>query len=256
MPENRYQIEFLRDIEQLRQCIEIQKLAWGFADEDVLPLRALVVCTKIGGQVFGAVDAEGRVVGFLNAFPALRDGRIYLHSQMMGVRPEHQNQGIGRQLKLAQREEALKRGIDRIEWTFDPLEVRNARFNIELLGCVCSRYLVNIYGVTSSHLQAGLPTDRLVAEWYLNSPRVKQRIESGADLSAMPSPETSLEIPLDIWSLRVVEPAEALRIQLTLRAGMLELFRQNYWVTHFAIDRVAQKGSYLFQRVEDSNQLP
>src|SRR5215831_1316629 len=167
-----YKIELLTNVALLRQCLEIQRRAWGFSDEDLLPIRLLVVCGKIGGHVFGALDANGRVLGFLNAFPGLRDGQVYFHSQMMGVLPEYQNLGIGRQLKLAQRAEALRQGVSRIEWTFDPLEVRNAYFNIESLGAICRRFYVDTYGTTSSQLQAGLPTDRLVAEWHLDSARV------------------------------------------------------------------------------------
>src|SRR5258706_16162743 len=94
-----YRVQLLEDIDQLRQCVEIQHQAWGFSDADTVPMRSLVVCSKIGGQVFGAVDGSGHVVGFLNAFPGYRDGKVYLHSNMMGVRPEYQNQGIGRGLK-------------------------------------------------------------------------------------------------------------------------------------------------------------
>jgi len=138
-----YTVEFLRDIDLLRQCVDLQRKAWGFGDEDLLPLRMLVVCTKIGGQVFGALDPNRKVLGFVNAFPGLRDGKIYLHSQMMGVLPEFQNLGIGKKLKLKQRDEAMSRGIQRVEWTFDPLETRNARFNLEILGAICRRFYVN-----------------------------------------------------------------------------------------------------------------
>src|SRR5512132_1887696 len=124
MPEAiHYKIEFLQDIDLLRQCLEIQKKAWGFSAEEVLPLRMLIVCTKIGGQVLGAVQSEGKVIGFVNAVPGFHEGSVFLHSQIMGVLPQYQNLGIGKHLKLAQRDEALNRGIDRIEWTFDPLEV-------------------------------------------------------------------------------------------------------------------------------------
>jgi predicted GNAT superfamily acetyltransferase len=246
-----YRIEFLKDIAPLRQCMEIQKLAWGFTDADILPLRTLVVCTKIGGQVFGALDNSGTVLGFLNAFPGYRDGLVYLHSQMMGVRPEYQNQGIGKQLKLAQREEALHRGIGRIEWTFDPLEVWNARFNIELLGAVCRRYLVDTYGASSSHLHSGFPTDRLVAEWYLNSSRVKSKLQT-EPLTNLSPQQVSVEIPLNIRDLKSTAPDTALKIQLSVRKRMLELFSSNYYLSRFEIKPTTQKAAYVFEPLDES----
>jgi predicted GNAT superfamily acetyltransferase len=249
-----YRIEVLKDIEHLRQCVEIQKVVWGFADEDVVPLRTFVVCTKIGGQVFGALDNRRTVLGFLNAFPGYRDGRVYLHSQMLGVRPNYQNQGIGKQLKLAQRKEALQRGIDLIEWTFDPLEVRNAWFNIELLGAICRRYLVDTYGASSSHLHGGLPTDRLVAEWHLSSFRVKSRVETEL-VANLRSPQASVEIPLNARDLKSTAPDTALKIQLTLRERMLELFNSNYCVSQFEIKPAVRKAAYLFEPLDESRLL-
>lgn len=244
MPESiRYKIEPLAEIGLLRQCVEIQRQAWGFSDEDLLPARMLVVCSKIGGQVLGALDPNGKVLGFLNAFPGIREGKLYLHSQMMGVLPQYQNLGIGKQLKLAQREEALKRGITRIEWTFDPLEIRNARFNIENLAAICRRFYVNTYGTTSSQLQAGLPTDRLVAEWFLDSARVKERILREG-LKRQASGCTLVELPLNIGKLKSDNPELALQVQLEFRQQLLRLLDQAYCVTRFEIDPVCQKARY------------
>jgi len=250
-----YSVRPLDDLDELRQCLEIQRLAWGFSDADILPIRSLLICSKIGGQVFGAVDDGGQVLGFLNAFPGYRDGKVYLHSNMMGVRPEYQSRGIGRELKLAQREEALSRGIELVEWTFDPLEVRNARINLELLGAICRTYLVNFYGVSSSRLHSGLPTDRLVAEWHLNSKRVKARLGS----TPLPPPQTqdmvSVEVPLGIKELKSSAPEEAARIQSGLRERMTELFGRNFFASRLAIDAANQKATYLFQSFEQTNPL-
>ncbi len=248
-----YRVQFLQDIDQFRQCIEIQHLAWGFSEADTLPMRSLVVCAKIGGQVFGAVDDNGQVLGFLNAFPGYRDGKVFLHSNMMGVRPECQNYGIGRKLKLAQREEALSRGIDLVEWTFDPLEVRNARINLELLGVICRTYLENVYGVSSSRLHGGLPTDRLVAEWHLNSARVISRVGSTPSPPAHSDGMVSLEIPLNMQHLKSTEPQAAARIQSGLRERMLELFERNFFASRLAIDVTNQKATYLFESFEKTN---
>lgn len=247
MPESiRYKIEPLTEIGLLRQCVEIQRRAWGFSDEDLLPLRMLVVCTKIGGQVFGALESDGKVLGFLNAFPATREGKLYLHSQMMGVLPEYQNLGIGKQLKLAQRDEALKRGISRIEWTFDPLEIRNAHFNIEDLGVICRRFYVNTYGMSSSQLQAGLPTDRLVAEWHLDSARVKGRILRQG-VKKRESEYVLVELPSNMGKLKSENSELALQFQLDFRQRLLSLLDQDYCVTRFEIDQSLQKVRYCLE---------
>jgi predicted GNAT superfamily acetyltransferase len=249
-----YRVTLLENIDQLRQCLEIQRLAWGFSDADILPIRSLIICSKIGGQVFGAVDDGGQVLGFLNAFPGYRDGKVYLHSNMMGVRPEYQSHGIGRELKLAQREEALSRGIELVEWTFDPLEVRNARINLELLGAICRTYLPNFYGVSSSRLHGGLPTDRLVAEWHLNSSRVKSRLGSKT-LPAQMQSMVSVEVPLSIKELRSSAPEEAARIQSGLRERMTDLFGKNFFASRLTIDVPSQKATYLFESFEKTNPL-
>jgi len=248
-----YKIQLLEEIDQYRQCVEIQHLAWGFSEADTVPMRSFVVCAKIGGQVIGAVDEKGLVLGFLNAFPGYRDGKVFLHSNMMGVRPECQNYGIGRQLKLAQREEALSRGIDLVEWTFDPLEVRNARINLELLGAICRTYLPNVYGVSSSRLHGGLPTDRLVAEWHLNSLRVKSRLESTPSPATHSDGMASLEIPLNIQHLKSAEPEAAARIQSTLRERMMDLFEQNFFASRLAIETANHQATYLFESFEETN---
>src|SRR2546423_13826723 len=158
---------------EFKTAVDLQRTIWGFADLELLPVRLFVVATKIGGQALGAFDGD-RMIGFCLAIPGLKPGaKGYLHSHMLGVLPEYNNRGAGRLLKLAQREDALERHIDLIEWTFDPLELKNAYFNIEKLGAVVRRYVLNQYGTTTSHLHGGLPTDRCVAEWWSASPRAK-----------------------------------------------------------------------------------
>lgn len=174
--------------EELREVVALQKTIWGWEDADVLPFRMLVVATKIGGQLLGAFEG-GRMIAFCLAIPGLKaDGKAYLHSHMLGVLGEYRNHGVGRQLKLRQRDDALARGIDLIEWTFDPLEIKNAHFNVERLGAIVRRYLRNQYGASSSPLHGGLPTDRLVAEWWIREPRKTaesvERISIPADIPA------------------------------------------------------------------------
>ena len=125
-------------LDELRACVALQKEVWNFTDAELIPLRMFVVADKVGGQVMGAfVGAE--MVGFALSVPGTRDGHVYLHSHMLAVRKDQRNSGLGRRLKLLQREDALSRGIELIEWTFDPLEIKNAYLNIEKLGAITRR---------------------------------------------------------------------------------------------------------------------
>jgi predicted GNAT superfamily acetyltransferase len=133
------------------------------------------------------------------------------------------------------------------------LEVRNARINLELLGAICRTYLPNVYGVSSSRLHGGLPTDRLVAEWHLNSARVKSRLESALSPPTPSDGMPSLEIPLNIQHLKANEPETAARIQSGLRERMTELFSQNFFASRLAIDTVNHKATYLFESFEQTN---
>ena len=193
---------------ELRAAVALQKTIWGFEDADLLPFRMFVVATKIGGQLLGAFE-EGRMVGFCIAIPGVKPGnKVYLHSHMMGVLPEYRNQGIGRALKMRQKEDALSRGIDLIEWTFDPLDMKNAYFNIELLGVIVRRYVRNQYGVSSSILHGGLPTDRCVAEWWIGKERAK------------PDVVERIEVPPDIRAARVKQGEIANRFEECFARGL------------------------------------
>jgi predicted GNAT superfamily acetyltransferase len=183
-------------LEELRSCVALQKEVWNFTDSELVPLRMFVVAEKVGGQVMGAFDGD-KMVGFALSVPGTRSGRVYLHSHMLAVHKDHRNGGLGRRLKLLQREDALGRGIELIEWTFDPLEIKNAYLNIEKLGAISRRYNINQYGITSSPLQGGLPSDRLIAEWWLKSSRVKTLLET-AKIPAF-EPRSAIEVPAQIY---------------------------------------------------------
>lgn len=159
-------------LDELSACVSLHQDVWNFSDAELVPLRMFVVAQKIGGQAIGAFD-DGKLVAFALSLPGARGGRSYLHSQMLAVQSAYRNAGLGRQIKLFQRAEALARGFELMEWTFDPLEIKNSYLNIERLGAIARRYHVNQYGLTSSPLQGGLPSDRLVAEWWLKSTRVE-----------------------------------------------------------------------------------
>src|SRR5580704_18684392 len=132
-------------LEEMRACFALQKEVWKFADADLIPVRMFVVASKIGGQVIGAF-VEEEIIGFALAIPGMRNGHCYLHSHMVGVREQYRNGGLGRRIKLYQREDALARGFELMEWTFDPLEIKNAYLNIEKLGAIARRYIVSATG--------------------------------------------------------------------------------------------------------------
>jgi predicted GNAT superfamily acetyltransferase len=222
-------------------AVKLQQEIWGFDEIELLPVRLFVVANKVGGQVFGAFDGD-RMVGFCLSIPGLKKGgEFYLHSHMLGVRPEYRNSGVGRLLKLQQREEALGRGIDLIEWTFDPLELKNAYFNMERLGAIVRRYVMNQYGTTSSHLHGGLPTDRCTAEWWLKSPRVLA-ILNGSDYGRPPVLER-ISIPAEISQIRETDPQRAREIQLRVSDEFQDAFDRDLAVIGF--ERSEAAGTYL-----------
>jgi predicted GNAT superfamily acetyltransferase len=254
--------------QEFGEAVRLQRQIWGFEDVELLPARLFVVATKIGGQVLGAFDGA-RMVGFCIAIPGVkRDGaaclRSYLHSHMLGVLPEYRNAGIGRALKLAQREQALARGIDLVEWTFDPLELKNAFFNVERLGAIARRYVQNQYGATSSPLHGGLPTDRCVAEWWLRSSRVDAilargigdtqsgtRIGStGVQVECPPIPLASVRVsvPANIADLRTADPERARAIQAATGEAIERAFAEGLAVIGF--ERTEEAGTYLLGQWE------
>ncbi len=174
-------IESFHALEEFEQCVRLEEAVWGYDPADMIPRRMFLLASRIGGQVMGAfLEDRPDAVGFAMALPAYRGGLPYLHSHMVGVLPEFRNQGIARALKLAQREDALRRGFELMEWTFDPLEIKNAYINIQKLGAVVRRYQHDFYGSSSSPLQGGLPTDRVYAEWWLRSSRVEWALRGEA----------------------------------------------------------------------------
>lgn len=246
------------DLDELSACVRLQSEVWGFEDKDLVPRRALVVARDIGGQVIGAFDTAhpgtnrngeaDNLVGFAVALPGIAPAgahlRPYLHSHMLAVQTRYRNRGIGRRLKLAQREDALARGITRMEWTFDPLEIKNSFLNIVKLGAVVRRYTPNLYGVSSSRLQGILPSDRLHAEWWLESRRVHAALTG--EPSSLPAIEVRILIPHTIYRWRQT-PGErelALRVQQENRIQFQQSFADGLAVFGFGIDT---EGNGIFE---------
>ena len=226
-------------------CIEIERAVWGSADVDIVPLPLFVVAAETGGQVLGAFAGE-RMVGFTLAIAAVRNRRPFLHSHMTAVLQQFRNQGAGRVLKLLQRQEALGRGIDLIEWTFDPLEIKNAYFNFRL-GAIARRFIPNMYGTTTSPLHGGLPTDRLVAEWRLRSLRVSRAL-ADRRLSARRSRKKELvriKIPVDFARIRGTNSEEATRLQAEVRLEFEHWLGRGYAATGLEVSE--GKAEYLLE---------
>lgn len=230
-------------LEELRACVALQREVWNFTDAELVPLRMFVVADKVGGQVMGAF--EGNVmVGFALSIPGTRSGHVYLHSHMLAVRKDHRNAGLGRRLKLMQREDAIARGIELIEWTFDPLEIKNAYLNIEKLGAIVRRYNINQYGITSSPLQGGLPSDRLIAEWWLRSKRVETLLATGKN--PIIQGETTISVPAQIydWKATAETRPKAQQVQERNREEFLRAFSHGIAVLGYERDS-AGNGKFL-----------
>lgn len=224
-----------RNLDELRTAVALQKEVWKFTDAELVPLRLFVVAEKVGGQVIGAFDGS-TMVGFALSVPGVRGGYPYLHSHMLAVRKEYRNAGLGRRIKLYQREDAMARGFELIEWTFDPLEIKNAYLNIERLGAIARRYTINQYGITTSPLQGGLPTDRLIAEWWLKSKRVEKLLSEGC----VPSTEAAIAIAVPAaiygWKAEPDTRERARAVQESNREKFLQAFADGLAVIGYERD--------------------
>jgi len=212
-------------LEEFHACVKLQQEIWDEEDLEIEPSTMFVVASLTGGQVLGAFDGE-KLVGFTMAVVGVRHGSVYLHSHQTGVDASYRDRGIGRMLKLFQRDEALARGIRLVEWTFDPLELKNAHFNLNRLGAICRRYIPDLYGVTTSPLHRGIPTDRLVAEWWLDSPRVIAAIQELAP--AVTDAPATIEVPKDLEQRTEGDSARVRSVQARMREEFTKLFSREY----------------------------
>jgi predicted GNAT superfamily acetyltransferase len=240
--------------DELEACVQLQVETWGYDRTDIIPRKAFLVMQKVGGQILGAFDTSlpgappngdaESMVGFVMSLPGVKTGTNspdglpvpYLHSHMLAVREAYRNRGIGVQLKLAQRDEALGRGIRLMEWTFDPVEIKNAFLNIHKLGAIARTYRENFYGVSSSRLQGGLPTDRLVAEWHLDSTRVKTTLETHTgNMSAI---QERITVPASIyqWKATAADRDRALAVLMENRRKFQDAFSRGLAVLGFERD--------------------
>ncbi len=246
--------------EHLRRCVDLQVQVWGFSAQDVVSASMLECGRRGGGVLLGAFDESATLIGFVFSLPALLGQRIVQHSHMLAVAQVHRGQGAGQQLKRAQYRTTLRRGQPLITWTFEPLESRNAHLNLNKLGAVVRRYYVNVYGeAPSSPLHRGLTTDRLLAEWWVESsspsPRLRTRsaealtiprvVDSlvgpqgwrrpGRPNLALADPVLALEIPYQLQSLKQDVPDLAVAWRQVTRQAFRHYFDQGYLVTELML---------------------
>jgi len=234
---------------ECERCLELQREAWGFEDRDAVPVPLFVVAIRTGGQVLGAFDGD-RMIGFTLAVAGWRDHRPMLHSHMTAVLEGYRNFGVGGHLKILQREDALTRGIRLVEWTFDPLQVKNGYFNLVRLGAIVRRIQPNLYGITSSPLHGGLPTDRFVAEWHLTSPRVRRAMATGSAVEYVRKPRTPIEIvhiPAQMEEWKRSDRDRAVQAQTEVREQFLRLFARGWVAT--GLERTDDGANYILEKL-------
>ena len=236
-------------LEDFEQIAALQEKIWGDSPRELLPSHVLVAIAKSGGQIFAAFEHE-KMIGYLLGLVGIKNRETYIHSHMTGLLPEYQHCGIGYQLKLKQREDALARNIKRIEWTFDPFKLRNAYFNFNKLGAIAKTYLPNVYGMTVSPFDQGMPTDRLLVEWEINSSRVAEILQnrystqSGSNLVNAASYRVATAprtVPAH-HKIFVPEKNQNLALQNEIREKFQMVFAQGLMVT--SVERVAAGMNY------------
>jgi predicted GNAT superfamily acetyltransferase/predicted GIY-YIG superfamily endonuclease len=229
------------DKSELQQIPTLETDVWGMPDLECLPPSLLISTAHIGGLILGAFDG-GKLVGVCVGMPASQSGLLW--SYMAGVHPAYQSQGIGLALKQLQKQQALTAGYQKIAWTFDPLQARNAYFNIALLGAVGRKYHPDFYGSMDDGLNAGLPSDRLEVVWDIRISKkpgrkrsddttiLRMEDEQCAGFSQVdPVRDLLIAIPSDINELRATDLAQAMRWRLNLRACLLQSIERGYQVT-------------------------
>jgi predicted GNAT superfamily acetyltransferase len=190
-------IRDLHGIDDYRAVVALEQAIWGYADwSDVITIPVFIITMKRGGILVGAFDETDRMIGFAFSIVGIKDGKPTQWSHMMGVLKEHRQGGLGRLLKLAQRDRALAAGFDLMEWTFDPLQALNAHLNFTKLGVVCDEYVENVYGESTSVLHRGTPTDRFVVEWWMREPHVERRIAADRQSAVFVRADDAAQAPM------------------------------------------------------------
>ena len=240
-------IRDLKSQADFEACVALQRETWGSDFTEIVPAAILQVVQYIGGVAAGAFQPANQLVGFVFGITGIEQtnhGIVPVHwSDMLAVRKEMRNQGIGERLKRYQRDVLLTRGVERIYWTFDPLDAKNAYVNFVRLGVVANEYRVDMYGQTASPLHQGIGTDRLIVVWPIATSRVEQRLSGQHKPQPMAHVAHRIDVPINIHELNAREPHVAREWRERTRAQFVEAMQQGLMVVDFV--RESTRGTYL-----------
>lgn len=243
-PKNYLKIRECTTIDELAKCVELQREVFALPETEISPVRHLVVTRSAGGFTLGAF-LDDELVGFVLSVPGYSGGRRFFYSHMTAVRSGHQSFGIGARLKWAQRERSLAEGVKYIKWTFEPVKARNAYFNLEKLGAVVREFAENYYGVDYDTVpemaeQIGLTSDRLFAEWELQSEKVCALAE-GKSYMERRKPSATIQISNDWYEFISDDVEGALKEQLRVRSEFQTAFGHGLICRGFERDHAEPK---------------
>ncbi|HWP44057.1 MAG TPA: hypothetical protein VNO14_12515 [Blastocatellia bacterium] len=231
-------------VEDFYQCIELERSVWRDDDINIMPIRLYMISKACNAPTIGAFDSSGRLVGFVHTSLALIDNNVVYHSHMAAVVEDLRHRDIGYRIKLAQRERALEANIPLIIWTFDPLQSRNAHFNINKLGAIIRRYEINYYGEgVSTVFDSNVPSDRVFAEWWVSSPLVEAAL--AGNRPALDA-EATVVIPADIGAVRERSLEEHRQWRMKVRDEFRNILQTGLIVRGFERDLQRGESRYLF----------
>ncbi|HSF41410.1 MAG TPA: hypothetical protein VLT87_16545, partial [Thermoanaerobaculia bacterium] len=244
----------LSSLPDYEACIELQRVTWGRDFSDVVPLSILKIVQKAGGIAAGAFSPEGWMLGFVLGLAGVKAGRIFHWSHMLAVDPGARDLGLGTRLKLYQRQVLLEEKVEEVQWTYDPLEARNANLNFNHLGVGIAEYVEDMYeGELWSDLAKGIGTDRFIASWKIASERVLRVLAGGrpdssrfleapvanpgAETGELPdAPLVRIEIPENIQDVKTERPDEASAWRGSTRRAFEHYLGRGYRVDAFYRD--------------------
>jgi predicted GNAT superfamily acetyltransferase len=254
MPESDVVIRECVSVEDFQQCIELERAVWKDDDIGVMPIRLYMISKACKAPTIGAFDDKNKLVGFVHTSLALMSKNVVYHSHLAAVVEGLRHKDIGRRMKLAQREHAIEAGVPLVIWTFDPLQSRNAHLNINKLGAIIRRYEVNYYGEgLSSVFGAGVPSDRVFAEWWVSSAEV-EAVLAGKQ-PEVSSRDESVVIPYDIDAVSARSSADHLNWRLRVREEFTACLGRGLITRGFERDERSAQSRYVFGPDEEQFQF-